>query len=96
MSFNNIYQSLAIVYVSLPYAVATYDDELVRLVPLKFTYVGLASDHLLVVPQLLLGLVVEVSEGTAQVEAAIYSTHVNNSSCVFNPPLLLLALGFVI
>lgn len=96
MTLNDIYQSLAIVYVSLPNAVTTYNDELVGLMPLKCTYVRLASNHLLMVPQLLLSLVIEVSKGTTQIEPSIDSTHINNSSCIFDSPLLLLTLRLMI
>lgn len=50
MCFNDIYESLAVFDVSLPYPVATDDDELVGLLSIEGFDVRLAGDHLLVVP----------------------------------------------
>jgi hypothetical protein len=62
VSFNDIYKSLAIVYISLPNSVTPNDNELIFRVPLKHTDVGFARDHLLMVTQLLLGFVVEITK----------------------------------
>lgn len=96
MAFNNIYQSLAIIYVSLPYSVTTYYYKLVCLMPLKRTNVRFARNHLLVVSQLFFAFVVKVTKGTTQVQTPVHATHVYYASSVFYTTLLLLTLRLVI
>ena len=59
--FYDIYDSLAILHIILPNAVAAQQNELIRLFTLKLFHVRLASYHLLVVAQALVSFVVEVT-----------------------------------
>lgn len=97
MVTHDIYEALTILYVFLPDPVAPHYDELiVLLVAVELSDVRLAGDHLLVVAQRCVLLVVEVAEGAREVESAVDAAHVDHSSGLLDALLLLLALGLVV
>lgn len=48
--FDDINESLTILYISLPYTITPDDDKLIATLSFHLPYVGLACDHLLIVP----------------------------------------------
>lgn len=96
MSLDDLDESLAIFYVSLPDSIATDYYKLIKMMFFECTDIWFTGYHLLVVPQLLLGFVVEVPEGSRQIETTVYPAHVDCAPCFFYSGLLLLTLGFVI
>jgi hypothetical protein len=97
MILDDIYESLAILYISLPNAVASYDYKLILVaLSLKLLNVGLAGDHLLIVAQFFVFLVLEIAEGTGEVQTTIDPTHVDHSPCIFDALLLFLTFGFMV
>lgn len=97
MILDNIYESLAILYISLPNSVTTYNYKLILItLPLKWLNVRLASNHLLMVTQILVFLVLEITKRTSKIQSTIYPTHVNHSSSVLNTLLLFLTLRFMV
>lgn len=96
-STKDVDQPLAVLDVLFPDAVATYYDEFVLAwLALELSHVGLAGYRLLVVWQFRILFVLEVPEGTGQVEPAIHSAHVDDSSRVANALDLPLILWFVV
>jgi len=63
MILDNIYEALAILYISLPNSVTTYNYKLILItLPLKLLNVRLASNHLLMVTQFIVFLVLEITK----------------------------------
>ena len=52
IGLDNIYESLAVIYVSLPNSVAPHENELVAILSIKFPNIGFTGYHLLVIRQL--------------------------------------------
>lgn len=93
---EDFHQALTILYVFLPNSIAAHNYELVLVGPLQSADVWLAGDHLLGISQLIVGFVVEIAEGTRQVESAVHSAHVYHSTCSFDSFCLLLTLGLMV
>ena len=63
MILDNIYEALAILYISLPNSVTTYNYKLILItLPLKLLNVRLASNHFLMVTQFIVFLVLEITK----------------------------------
>lgn len=96
-STKDVDQPLAVLDVLFPDAVATYYDEFVLAwLALELSHVGLAGYRLLVVWQFRILFVLEVPEGTRQVESTVDSAHVDDSSRVANALDFPLILWFVV
>jgi hypothetical protein len=72
---HHVDQSLAVLHVLLPDAVASHQDELVLASDFELLYVWVTGDHLLVEGQRLVLLVVEVGEGPREVESSVDPAH---------------------
>ena len=94
---DDVYEALAILHVFLPDAVATDYQELVfARIALHLLDVGLGCDHLLVPEERLVLLVVEVAEGTGEVQPAVDAAHCDGASCLPDAVLLNFILGLVV
>lgn len=93
---EDFHQALTILYVFLPNSIAAHYYELVLVGTLESADVWLAGYHLLGIPKLVVGFVVEVSEGTGQVESTVDSAHVYHSTCIFDSFCLLLTFWFMV
>lgn len=96
ISLYDFDQPLTILYVFLPYPITAHYYELVLVGSLELSNVRLASDHLLGVGKLIIGFVIEIAEGTSQIETAIHSAHVDHSSCILYAFYLLLTFRLMI
>ncbi len=84
----DFYQSLAILHVLLPNAVAAHHDELVLRGDWELFDIGVAGDHLLVIGKVFVFLVVKVRERTSQVQSSVHSPHHYLASCFLYPGFL--------
>ena len=85
MSLNDIYESLAILYESLPNSVTAYHNKLILIgLSLELLNVRLACNHLLVIAQFVILFVLEISKRTGEVQTTIDSAHVDYSSCILD------------
>lgn len=96
LASHDVYQSLTVVDVLLPNAVTAYQDELVLVGHLELFYVGVTCDHLFVIGQTLVLLVVEVREGAGQIQASVDSAHCDVPACLLDPGLLFSRIRLVV
>jgi len=93
---NYIYHALVILYIILPDTITPHQNELIRLPTLELTHIRLTRYHLLLVAQIFVALVVEVTQTTRQIEATIHPPHRYHSACFFYTSLFYGWLWFVI
>jgi hypothetical protein len=93
---DDIEESLAILYISLPHPIAAHHNELVSVLSFDFPDVWLAGDHLLGVWQGPVTFIIEIAKRPSEVEAAIDAPHHNRATGAIDPLLFLLAFGFMV